>query len=87
MSTLHTPPDLPGPDHRATGPALSWFTARRRRRLYLVAAALLALLGVYGLVTPEQSGPWLDLVGAALGVTALSGAAANTPRDDGPRGQ
>lgn len=58
------------------------FTSPRfRAACYALGAAVLVILGVYDLVTEEQSAAWLGFLGAALAVLAL----VNVPRggDDG----
>ena len=39
-------------------------TPKVRAAIYVLAVALFAVLGVYGLVTKEQSAAWLELVAA-----------------------
>ena len=42
-----------------------------RAAVYALGAAILVILGVYDLVTAEQSAAWLGFLGAALAVLAL----------------
>ena len=42
-----------------------------RAACYALGAAILLVLGVYDLVTAEQSAAWLGYLGAALAVLAL----------------
>ena len=42
-----------------------------RAACYALGAAILLVLGVYDLVTAEQSAAWLGFLGAALAVLAL----------------
>lgn len=57
-----------------------WIPSRAARLwLYGVAVAAAALLVAYGVLTIEQSGVWLVLIGALLGV-APAVAAGNVPR-------
>jgi hypothetical protein len=44
---------------------------RFRAAVYGLGAAVLVVLGVYDLVTAEQSAAWMGFVGAALAVLAL----------------
>lgn len=53
-------------------------TPERRKAIYGVVAALLALGTVYGLATPEQSAQWLDVADKVLGLVALLLAASHT---------
>lgn len=57
-------------------------TPAQRKRIYLVAAAVVPLLVAYGLLSSEQAPLWLALAAAVLvgGPPAL--AAKNTPKDD-----
>ncbi|WP_165218162.1 hypothetical protein [Schaalia sp. ZJ1691] len=59
----------------------SWLTSSRRKWLYAVTAAVLALLGVYGIVESEQLAAWLVVASAVLGV-----ATAHTDRPGGGDG-
>lgn len=52
-------------------------TPRVRARIYTVAAAAVAVAGVYGLVDGEQAAAWLLLVSAVLGMARV-----NTPVGD-----
>lgn len=57
-----------------------WIPSRAARLwLYGVAVAAAAVLVAYGVITVEQGGVWLVLVGALLGV-APAVAARNVPR-------
>lgn len=49
-----------------------------RRYMYVVGVALAALLVGYGILTAENSGLWLSLLGALLGFSQVT-SAANTP--------
>lgn len=49
-----------------------------RRYLYLIGAAIAALLVGYNIITVEQSGLWLNFLVAILGVQSIM-AAVNTP--------
>lgn len=60
------------------GDIFVWLTPVRRKWLYAVSAAVLALLGVYGLVEAEQLSAWLVVASAVLGV-----ATAHTDRSGG----
>jgi uncharacterized membrane protein len=51
-------------------------TPKVRAAIYVLAVALFAVLGVYGLVTREQTAAWLELVAAAVALLAL----VNVPR-------
>lgn len=53
-----------------------------RAACYALGAAVMVILGVYDLITAEQSAAWLGFLGAALAVLAL----VNVPRggDDDP---
>lgn len=53
-------------------------TPERRKAIYGVVAALLAIGVAYGFVTPEQSSAWLDVADKVLGLVALLLAAAHT---------
>lgn len=46
----------------------AFLTPRRRRRLYIITGAALAVAGVYGVVDGNQSAGWLGLAAAVLGV-------------------
>lgn len=50
----------------------------KRRYLYIVGVAVAALLVGYGIITSEQSGLWISLAAAILGVNGIV-SAANTP--------
>lgn len=74
--------DQDSPRH-ATDTPNRWITSPAARRwLYGVGAAVLAVAGVYGLLSPEQLGAWRDVLDAALiaGAGGLTLATANTPR-------
>ena len=53
-------------------------TPERRKAIYGVASALLAIGVAYGLVGPEQSAQWLDVADKVLGLVALLLAASHT---------
>jgi hypothetical protein len=55
----------------------AWLTATRRRTVYRVANAGLALAVAYQLVDGDKSALWLLLVNAVLGI-----ADANVPKSD-----
>jgi hypothetical protein len=42
-----------------------------RAACYALGGAILLILGIYDLVTPEQSAAWSQFLGAALAVLAL----------------
>jgi hypothetical protein len=44
---------------------------KTRATIYALAAALFAVLAVYGLATQEQIGAWMGVVAAAIPVMAL----------------
>ena len=46
-------------------------TPERRKAIYGVVAALLAVGVAYGVVVPEQSAQWLDVLDKVLGLLAL----------------
>ena len=54
-------------------------SAKFRAALYALAAALFALLGVYGVATQEQTSAWLNIIAALIAALALL----NVPR--GPK--
>lgn len=56
----------------------SVLTPERRRAIYGVASALLAIGVAYGFVSPEQSSAWLDVADKVLGIVALLLAASHT---------
>lgn len=68
------------PKHALTTDRTKWsvLTPPRRKAIYGIVAALLALGMAYGLVTPEQSTQWLDVADKALGLLALVLAATHT---------
>lgn len=68
------------PKHALTTDRTKWaaLTPPRRKAIYGIVAALLALGVAYGLLTPEQSGQWLDVADKALGLLALVLAATHT---------
>lgn len=68
------------PKHALTTDRTKWsvLTPPRRKAIYGIVAALLALGMAYGLVTPEQSTQWLDVADKALGLLALVLAASHT---------
>lgn len=53
-------------------------TPERRKAIYGVVAALLAVGVAYGFVAPEQSAQWLDVADKVLGLAALLLAAVHT---------
>ena len=53
-------------------------TPERRKAIYGVVAALLAIGVAYGFVTPEQSAQWVDVADKVLGLVALLLAASHT---------
>lgn len=53
-------------------------TPERRKAIYGVVAALLAVGIAYGVVVPEQSAQWLDVLDKVLGLLALVLAAVHT---------
>lgn len=53
-------------------------TPERRKAIYGVVAALLAAGIAYGVVAPEQSAQWLDVLDKVLGLLALVLAAVHT---------
>lgn len=53
-------------------------TPERRKAIYGVVAALLAIGVAYGFVSPEQSSAWLDVADKVLGLVALLLAASHT---------
>lgn len=53
-------------------------TPERRKAIYGVVAALLAIGVAYGFVAPEQSAQWLDVADKVLGLVALLLAASHT---------
>lgn len=59
--------------HALTTDRTRWdlLTPPRRKAIYSIVAALLALGMAYGMVTPEQSTHWLDVADKALGLIAL----------------
>ena len=59
--------------HTLTTDRTRWplLTPPRRKAIYGIVAALLALGMAYGIVTPEQSTHWLDVADKTLGLIAL----------------
>lgn len=53
-------------------------TPERRKAIYGVVAAVLAIGVAYGFVAPEQPAQWLDVVDKVLGLVALLLAASHT---------
>ena len=53
----------------------NFWTAQRRQWLYNIATAAVPILTTYGIVTVEQGGVWVILIGAILGTAspALAG--------------
>ena len=68
------------PKHALTTDRTRWaaLTPARRKALYGIVAALLALGMSYGYVTPEQSTHRIDVVDKALGLIAHEIAASHT---------
>ena len=66
--------------HALTTDRTRWavLTPERRKAIYVFVAALLALGMAYGLVAPEQSAQWLDVVDKGLGLVALLLATSHT---------
>ena len=59
---------------------VSWLTPERRRWLYAVVAAALALAGAYGLIDDQLTSLWEVLGAAVLGVaTAHTGGVYEAP--------
>lgn len=56
-------------------------SAKFRAGLYALAAALFALLGVYGVATQEQTSAWLNVIAALIAVLALLNVP-RTPKDE-----
>lgn len=71
---------MSAPKHALTTDRTRWaaLTPARRKAIYGIVAALLAVGMAYGLVTPEQSTHWLDVADKALGLIALVLAASHT---------
>ena len=64
---------------------VSWLTPERRRWLYAVVAAALALAGAYGLIDDQLTSLWEVLGAAVLGVaTAHTGGVYEAPVDGVP---
>jgi hypothetical protein len=53
-------------------------TEKTRAYLYRVALALLAVAGAYGLIGPDDTPVWVNVVSAVLGIGAAGLATANT---------
>ena len=53
-------------------------TPERRKAIYGVVAAVLAIGIAYGFVAPEQSSAWLDVADKVLGLVALLLASSHT---------
>lgn len=68
------------PKHALTTDRTKWaaFNPERRKAIYGVVAALMALGTTYGLIAPENATQWLEVVNQALGVVALVLAAIHT---------
>lgn len=68
------------PKHALTTDRTKWLvlTPERRKAIYGVVAALLAVGIAYGVVAPEQSAQWLDVLDKVLGLLALVLAAVHT---------
>lgn len=71
---------MSAPKHALTTDRTRWaaLTPPRRKAIYGIVAAILALGMAYGYVTPEQSTHWLDVADKALGLIALVIAASHT---------
>lgn len=67
-------------NHILTTDRTKWtaLTPERRKAIYGVVAALLAVGIAYGVVAPEQSAQWLDVLDKVLGLLALVLAAVHT---------
>ncbi len=50
----------------------SWWTLKRRRRVYAVAVALGGLALTYGIVDQEQLGAWVAVAAALAGTGGLA---------------
>lgn len=50
----------------------TWWTLKRRRWAYGIAAAAVPVAVGYGLVSGEQAAPLLGLAGAVLGISGLA---------------
>ena len=61
------------PKHALTTDRTKWpaFTPERRKALYGVVAALMALGTTYGLIAPENASGWLEVANQGLGLIAL----------------
>lgn len=59
---------------------ISWLTPARRRWLYTITGAALALAGIYGLVDGQQIAGWMGLAAAVFGVAAVHTPAPELPR-------
>ena len=68
------------PKHAITTDRTKWaaFTPERRKAVYGVVAALLALGTTDGLIAPENATQWLEVANQGLGVIALVLAAIHT---------
>lgn len=61
------------PKHALTTDRTKWapFTPERRKAVYGVVAALMALGTTYGLIAPDSASQWLEVANQGLGVIAL----------------
>lgn len=59
-------------------------TAATRRAIYVIAAAAIVLLGIYGFVTAEQGAAWLTLIGAVIALFAPATALSHITPDPVP---
>lgn len=61
------------PKHALTTDRTKWaaFTPERRKAVYGVVAALMALGTTYGLIAPENGAQWLEVANQGLGLIAL----------------
>lgn len=67
---------------RATVTPNTWIPSPAVRTwLYGIIAAVVPLLGVLGILTPDVAGHVLSIAGALLAVGGLTLAARNTPKD------
>lgn len=67
--------DLPAPH-----PLFPWLTPEVRAWLYPVAGAVGVLLVATAKIGPDDLEPWLELIGAILGIGGSTVAALHTPR-------
>lgn len=61
------------PKHALTTDRTKWaaLTPERRKAVYGVVAALMALSTTYGLIAPDSASQWLEVANQALGLVAL----------------